>query len=352
MSHHKTILAHLVGWACSNRHEDAATEGFAYVLSRHAVVRRRFVEVLRAIDARLPDDVRFTTQQAAGAGRVDMAGRSGEALRVIVENKFAAGLTVNQPNGYLAALAATSGATVLVFIAPPHRRDTLWQELIDRVGPERQQTAIGPYCVEITGANGTTRLALLDWTGLLAGLCEGMVDPVAADMTQLVGLCQAAEDGAWWPLEAEELTDRRTPQRMVHYLDIVREATTRAPSTLLSIRSDSNGWGWCGRKLQFAGDGAPSAWLGFSDWRWREYGESPIWLHFEPKYLGLLEVRVRDWCEATGRTFCVNSDGNYLPIRLLTACEQRAVVDHVIEQLTEIHRLLRASGSAATLDRG
>ena len=131
-----------------------------------------------------------------------------------------------------------------------------------------------------------------------------------------------------------------------------RPATTRAPSTLLSIRSDSNGWGWCGRKLQFAGDGAPSAWLGFSDWRWREYGESPIWLHFEPRYLGLLEVRVRDWCEATGRTFCVNSDGNYLPIRLLTGCEQRAVVDHVIEQLTEIHRLLRASGSAAALDRG
>jgi hypothetical protein len=342
VSHHDTILAHLVDWACSNRHEDAATEGLAYVLDRHPAVRQRFVELLRTIESRLPVDLRFTTQHSVGEGRADMAGRSGGALRVLVENKFGAALTGNQPNGYLAALRETPGATLLLFIAPGPRKEWLWQELIGRVKEQAPVPAV-EHVVEFVGAQGTVRLALIDWPTLFTRLRDGLTEPAATtDLTQLVGLCRAVDERAWRPFEAEELSDQRVPQRMAHYLEVVRDSLARATPDVLSQpnRSDHHGWGWCGYKFQFTGANAPGAWLGFSLWRWRENGISPIWLHFERKYHDLLEMRLRGWCEQTGRVFRIIEDGIMIPIKLLLQRDQSAVVNDMVEQLREIRALL------------
>ena len=50
------------------------------------------------------------------------------AERLFIENKFWAGLTENQPAGYLDRLRAEGGA-VLLFVVPTKRLPILWPEL-------------------------------------------------------------------------------------------------------------------------------------------------------------------------------------------------------------------------------
>jgi hypothetical protein len=345
VSHHPTILAHLLDWACSNRYEDAATEGLAYVLQRHEALRRRFIEVLQGFEPKLAADLRFSTQQPAGGGRVDMAGRSADVVRVLVENKFGASLTVNQPLEYLRSLRETPGVTLLLFIAPAPRKEALWQELLGSLSPESwPQAEVEPFAVKLVGPQGSVRLAILAWQDLFVRLREGAPESAGADLTQLVGLCFAGEERGWRPFEAEELSDRQIPQRMIHYLEVVRDALGRAPAELLvqPSRSDSHGWGWCGYKFHYTGPNVPSAWLGFSLWRWREYGVGPVWLHFERRHLDRIEARLRDWCEAQGRVFSRISDGAMIPIVLRTRCDTSVVVDDIVAQLREIRDLLVA----------
>ena len=64
--------------------------------------------------------------------------------RVLNEAKFWAGLTDNQPNGYLDGLPSDS-PSVLLFVASETRKDTLWAELRLRLTPD---------LVDVSGRDG------------------------------------------------------------------------------------------------------------------------------------------------------------------------------------------------------
>lgn len=83
-------------------------------------------------------------------------------MQVLVENKFGAALTGNQPVEYLRSLRGAPGATLLLFIAPKSRKEGLWQELLARVEAEAEswpQVEVERFVVELTGPVGTVCLA-------------------------------------------------------------------------------------------------------------------------------------------------------------------------------------------------
>ena len=345
MSHHGTILAHLIGGGFANRREDAATEGLSYLFNRSPAVRERFVELLRGVAPGLPTDLRFTAQHTVSGGRADMAGSSGGALRVLIENKFEAGLTDNQPLGYLESLLALAeqGEKLLLFIVPARRIEELWSRLLDRVrSSSMQHTGTGVRALAITGERGPIRLALTDWATVFSRLRGAGRDDAVGDLEQLRGLCQATEDSAWDPLEAAELSDGRFSRRMWQYLDIVRGSTDRAPPELLTLprRSDSHGWGWSGRKFQFRD--APGGWLGVSFWCWRVKGLGPVWVHFDREHGERVDRCLRGWCEQSGCGFCESEVGASIHVELRAGCDRDQVIEHVIAQLREIRERLRA----------
>src|SRR5262249_49788258 len=125
------LFGHLVTRFGSAQAENLANEGLAYVLGRSAEARRLFLRFLERSGPTFPIDVTFRTQAAEADGAIpdlvgwDAAGAQG----VIVEAKFWAGLTGQQPNGYLARLPAGG---LLVFVAPALRFESLWPELLAR----------------------------------------------------------------------------------------------------------------------------------------------------------------------------------------------------------------------------
>ena len=57
---------------------------------------------------------------------------AGGSERVLIEAKFWAGLTDNQPNTYLARLLRAGEPAVLLFVAPEQRLVTVWTEIRGR----------------------------------------------------------------------------------------------------------------------------------------------------------------------------------------------------------------------------
>ena len=95
--------------------EDIASEGLAYILQRSESARialRKIIKLESGLDF---DDINYTTQNVGEKlERTDISGYDFDNREVIIlEAKFWASLTDNQPIGYLERLSENS---ILVFI--------------------------------------------------------------------------------------------------------------------------------------------------------------------------------------------------------------------------------------------
>lgn len=118
--------------------ENLATESLLYLLQRYGEAREAFVELASTVGYAGPRDLQFSTQVHMQHGNIpDLVGATEDGTNVLlVESKFWASLTPNQPTGYLDRLPADSEGMVL-FIAPEGRYESLWQGLGARVPPTR-----------------------------------------------------------------------------------------------------------------------------------------------------------------------------------------------------------------------
>ena len=133
----------------------------------------------------------------------------GNAKRALIEVKFWAGLTENQPNTYLKELLknATDKPSVLLFVAPVLRQETLWPELLrlaDAGGssPTDVTSAVGVRSATVN--DGPHSLMLTSWLHLLGKLSAATGDP-EKEIRQLQGLCAQQDRAAFLPLRAGEI---------------------------------------------------------------------------------------------------------------------------------------------------
>jgi hypothetical protein len=120
----------------SKRPEKLATEAVAFVVNRSEAMREALRRLIGRTGIELPRFARFRSQAGDEQGNIpDLIGIDTAGVeRLIIENKFWAGLTDNQPAGYLKRLTADGGA-VLVFVVPSKRLPIIWEELTVIGGP-------------------------------------------------------------------------------------------------------------------------------------------------------------------------------------------------------------------------
>jgi len=111
----------------STQPENLATEALAFIVNRSATMREELRTIFVRTGIELPPLARFQSQAGDEQGNIpDSIGLDARGVeRLVVENKFWAGLTENQPVGYLDRLPAEGGA-VLVFVVP--RLSMVWSE--------------------------------------------------------------------------------------------------------------------------------------------------------------------------------------------------------------------------------
>ena len=168
----KTLLAQLAPMF-GPQIENLAVEALGHILSGSEAARRALSEQLATGGAKVGQVAQVRTQAIGEDGaRPDLVGldEHGEE-RVLIEAKFWAGLTENQPGGYLSRLEPVQQPTVLLFVAPSQRLDALWAELCRHLSMSSSRVASDPRSdandlSSIEVGNGT-HLMLTSWRSLL-----------------------------------------------------------------------------------------------------------------------------------------------------------------------------------------
>lgn len=345
-----SLLAHLA-WKLTNQTETLATEALGYILSQSTAARQALRETLQAGGTDVGSLKQAKTEVIGKKNeRVDLAALDEHGSeQVLIEVKFWAGLTDNQPNTYLERLLAGGNPAVLLFVAPEARLETLWPEVLRRADT-RFNLSEEPASQGIRSAivdNSEHRLMLTSWRALLGSMSfRANIDGDSSaqrDILQLNALCEQQDSEAFLPLRPEEFGPV-FPRRMLNLKDLVDAATQRARdagfanTTHMRATPQFYGYGVYMRmgndQFRKQVDPYAVAWFGVNYYLWANHSETPLWLMFEDTgTISTDEVRQR-----TG--MMINNYPN-IPIHLPTGVEREAVLDAVVKQLGEVARRIR-----------
>ena len=180
-----SLLAHIASNFIS-QYENVANSSVCYLLNECEVVRKVLQSIL---DIETPPLHYETEESTAFHGRPDVTGKDDNGnTAVIIEGKFWAAMTENQPNGYLLELTDTGK---LLFLVPDKRKTSIELELKNRLGGENDKVLVRSWhkfleLIEVeNNKNHNSRLA--------------------SDLNQLKALCQKMDVEGMPPLSASDL---------------------------------------------------------------------------------------------------------------------------------------------------
>lgn len=199
----QSLLAHMYSHIRGSQ-EDIATYSLEYLISRSTELNEAFTRLLeKSLCSSIGGSIRYSCQSVGdNLERPDISGVNSEGHEVVLcEAKFYAGLTENQPNGYLHRLKSEGGIG-LVFICPEVRKKNLWSKLVELCndGPCEE---IDEYCVSVDGV----RMSIITWSEIIDALKQkdlSAIQSMRSDIDQLEGFCRLMDEGAFIPFSKED----------------------------------------------------------------------------------------------------------------------------------------------------
>ena len=188
-----SLLGYLIPRIASSGEEPAATQALAYLLNASPDIAQAFVGVVGRTGIATFTPGRIAAEEHHGNHCPDLTIRDTDGMvRVLIENKFWAGLTDAQPVAYLDVLPDGVSAG-LVFIVPHQRMYGLWGELRERCRRDAVELASESTADTFTWAqNGHRTLAITSWEYVLERLHRVAATSgnatLAQDIAQLQGL--------------------------------------------------------------------------------------------------------------------------------------------------------------------
>lgn len=343
-----SVLAHLA----VSMGEPGVTKALAYILNEQPSFDQALVNLLGVAGIQFDPKYGVKTEQGDDGGRApgipdmkifDTQGN----LRVLVENKFWAGLTDAQPVAYLRMLPedVSSG---LLFIVPSQRVTMVRTELGMRcqdAGLDVGQEWRGQGRVKWMSVGANARVLVTDWQNVFDTL-EGAADgqDIRSDIFQIRGLAEALEDWqAFLPLRSDDVTNADIPRRISNYIHLIRDICTEllgAGMTGGAVNSSFPDQNFYRHFNWDDGQGhSGDAYLTLSLPVWRESGGiTPLWLW--------MNQAVQLVVDEDNRGVIYRGEDKYMPIHLELGVEREQVVENAVEQ---IRTAVFGETSAATI---
>ncbi len=342
-----SLLGYLIPLVASSGEEPAATKALAYLLKESADIAQAFVEVVGRTGIAVFTPGRIAAEEQHGDHSPDLTIRDSDGVvRILVENKFWAGLTDAQPVAYLDALPEDT-SSALVFIVPHQRVHSLWGELRDRCRRNAVELGSESSTASIIWASaGNRALAITSWKHVLGTLEQAAVDGghsvLRQDIVQLRGLTDQMNVGEFLPLREDEVTDVNVARRLINYIELIEEIVGRLVAdgiaTTKGLRQGNTYWA-TGRYLRL--HSVFDVWLGVDLEAWRDWGITPLWSEHNTSSS---DSGIEATSQEAARLFDHAQEKNdwlYVPIRLMTGAERDGVVDDAVRQMHRIAETLR-----------
>ena len=183
----ESLLSHIVSDFVTE-YENAANSSIAYLLNNYEPAREALKNILDVNEVPGFYKTELATKEH---GRPDITGFDSDGEKVVlIEGKFWANLTDNQPENYLKELSKNGE---LLFLTPEKRINSLELELKRRMNGEID-----------------TRLSVISWIEFLSKIEQknkgsSYIDQLASDLTQLKELCNKMDEEGMPPLSVSDL---------------------------------------------------------------------------------------------------------------------------------------------------
>jgi hypothetical protein len=186
--------------------EDIASEGLAYILQRSISARTALNKIIQLESGIEFEDINYITQNIGEKlERPDISGIDNKGKEVIIlEAKFWASLTDNQPIEYLNRLGENS---ILMFVCPTLRVRPVFEELSMRL----QKAS---FANEINNTNHSFKLdnnktlIVKTWQEILGTIRIQLVQDneqiLLSDLDQIIGLCETIDNNSFQPYQSED----------------------------------------------------------------------------------------------------------------------------------------------------
>jgi hypothetical protein len=338
----------------TSQSENLATEGLYYILSKSPEAREGLIRFLKSIDPRFNDELSFKTQAYDEDQAIpDLVGVDEDNHQIcIIESKFWAGLTQNQPITYLKRLEPNK-ASILLFLVPSKRIESLWSELKIRCDDAQilltDEERIHPLIK--AKLNENNYIAVTNWNSIF-NLLETEIEAVGdysikGDLNQLRGLCNLIEQSAFLPLDSSEISPmiaKRNMQFSELIDEVVQTGKAREEYNVDKQKSACSGY-WYGRYFKI--DNYYFL-LKVDNQKWYELRNTPLWLGVYGKS-GLYSIADRPKVRKAlhklesnenNRLFLDYKDLPIVPIKLELSSEKEKVIESIMKQIKEIYQLL------------
>jgi hypothetical protein len=352
MSTSNTLFGHLAS-RFSTHPENLATEALLYLLTNAQNAKDLFARYLAAAGDNFNTVNRFSSQVSSDGDTIpDLVGTdvTGNSI-FIIENKFWAELTPNQPLGYLPLLPPNL-SSALFFVCPEKRLRVLQTELFRLIGDagqyEHSETIQQTGDVVVNRITDSQYMVIVSWRRLLADL-EAMLDPIAertliADLHQLRGLCEQMDYEGFIPLRTGETGNLEIPRRIIDYrelidaiVNVLRDSADVATGGLAAAASAHSS----GRYIYLRKRGEFGAYLALDFELWRKFGLSSIWLKFHYTDFGRAEEAAALLSNAN---FYIDYGANpravVTPIMLAHSSDRQKVIQDSAQQIRAINQIL------------
>jgi hypothetical protein len=261
--------------------EDIASESLVYILNKSFRARRTINQIIKLNTGLDFSDLIFETQSIGeNLERPDISGidETGNEV-VIIEAKFWASLTENQPNSYLTRLPQNS---VLIFLVPPSRVRALYNEILRKVNSEftNLESDAENQIIKLTSLNKF--VLIKSWQEILNFIKTELIQEnnqiLISDIDQLIGFCDTIDNNSFQPITDEDLAPK-IPRKLISYYNLVDKVVDELKSKIVNVSTEklTNTFYKFGYRRYFSVGGYGLA-VDFSLQLWAEEAEIPFWL--------------------------------------------------------------------------
>jgi len=324
--------------------EDIATESLCYILKNSRSARKKFIEYLYG-NSQSTEDLIFKTQVTGENNeRPDIIGMNEKRNEIlIIEAKFWAYLTDNQPVGYIKRLQKSQydGLKVLSFICPDKRVSSLWNELKRRC----QKTTENSNKSVIFHSN--VKMNIFTWKSIINVIKQELIaenSKLLSDIDQLNGLCSKINEEAFLPIQDEEL-GIDVAKRIYGYYGLVDKITDRLKTKIGADTSGLQATGFRGGYRRYMRVGEWTVDLQFNLKYWIEEAETPLWIGIKEEwdYNPIIQKKVESIEEVDQDNIFINKNGEtVVPLFSPTGVDEATIINNLVSFIGKIFKVLNS----------